>query len=203
MTEIEIPVGKVKLKGILEIPKGARAIIIFAHGAGSSRLSPRNQYVASVLQNNEFATLLFDLLTEQEDGVYESRFNIDLLAKRLEAVTAWVKTNYKKLKIGYFGASTGSAAALQAANVNVFAIVSRSGRPDLVMPYLHKVKAPVLLLVGGLDDEVIALNKKAYETMTAEKKLLIVPDASHLFEEEGKLQQVAKYAVKWCVEKSR
>lgn len=199
--EVKIPINSINLDGILGIPKNAKGIVIFAHGSGSSRFSPRNNFVAGELRKAGLATLLFDLLTEDEDLIYENRFNIDLLAERLIAVTKWVKNNneIKNLKIGYFGASTGAAAALQASTKieDIKAIVSRGGRPDLVLDYLPKVKAATLLIVGELDEYVIELNKIAYEKLKAEKELVIIPAASHLFEEPGKLEEVSRLAKNW------
>jgi len=199
--EVKIPINSIKLDGILGIPKNAKGIVIFAHGSGSSRFSPRNNFVARELRKVGLATLLFDLLTEEEDLIYENRFNIKLLAKRLITVTKWVKANdeIKNLKIGYFGASTGAAAALQASTKieDIKAIVSRGGRPDLVLDYLPKVKAATLLIVGELDKYVIELNKIAYEKLKAEKELIIIPGASHLFEEPGKLEEVSRLAKDW------
>jgi dienelactone hydrolase len=199
--EVKIPINSIKLDGILGIPKNAKGIVIFAHGSGSSRFSPRNNFVARELRKAGLATLLFDLLTEEEDLIYENRFNIKLLAERLITVTKWVKANdeIKNLKIGYFGASTGAAAALQASTKieDIKAIVSRGGRPDLVLDYLPKVKAATLLIVGELDKYVIELNKIAYEKLKAEKELIIIPGASHLFEEPGKLEEVSRLAKDW------
>jgi dienelactone hydrolase len=199
--EVKIPINSIKLDGILGIPKNAKGIVIFAHGSGSSRFSPRNNFVARELRKAGLATLLFDLLTEEEDLIYENRFNIKLLAERLITVTKWVKANdeIKNLKIGYFGASTGAAAALQASTKieDIKAIVSRGGRPDLVLDYLPKVKAATLLIVGELDEYVIELNKIAYEKLKAEKELIIIPGASHLFEEPGKLEEVSRLAKDW------
>ena len=199
--EVKIPINSIKLDGILGIPKNAKGIVIFAHGSGSSRFSPRNNFVARELRKVGLATLLFDLLTEEEDLIYENRFNINLLAERLITVTKWVKANdeIKNLKIGYFGASTGAAAALQASTKieDIKAIVSRGGRPDLVLDYLPKVKAATLLIVGELDEYVIELNKIAYEKLKAEKELIIIPGASHLFEEPGKLEEVSRLAKDW------
>jgi dienelactone hydrolase len=199
--EVKIPINSIKLDGILGIPKNAKGIVIFAHGSGSSRFSPRNNFVARELRKVGLATLLFDLLTEEEDLIYENRFNIKLLAERLITVTKWVKANdeIKNLKIGYFGASTGAAAALQASTKieDIKAIVSRGGRPDLVLDYLPKVKAATLLIVGELDKYVIELNKIAYEKLKAEKELIIIPGASHLFEEPGKLEEVSRLAKDW------
>jgi pimeloyl-ACP methyl ester carboxylesterase len=204
--EIAIGSGTKRLAGILSIPPKARGMVVFAHGSGSSRHSPRNAFVARELERAGFATLLFDLLTEQEDEVYENRFNIPLLAKRLNEACEFLKTlpEAAKLPVAFFGASTGSAAALQAHaqySIPVFAIVSRGGRPDLAFDYLPKVKAPTLLIVGGEDVEVIGMNKAAFDKMSglspAQKQLAIVPKATHLFEEPGALEQVAKRAAKW------
>ena len=196
---IKISMGKVEVEGILSLSKNSKGIVIFAHGSGSSRLSPRNNYVARVLQKSGLGTLLFDLLTEKEDEVYETRFNIKLLAERLVAATKWFVKEHKNIKIGYFGASTGAAAALEAAvEMDVDAVVSRGGRPDMAKG-LERVKAPTLLIVGGYDDVVIELNRKAYKELKAEKKLEIVPEATHLFEEPGKLEEVARLAKEWFV----
>ncbi|MDP7476733.1 MAG: dienelactone hydrolase family protein [Candidatus Woesearchaeota archaeon] len=204
--EIEITADKVVLKGNLSIPKNAKAIILFAHGSGSSRFSPRNQYVAQVLYKAGLATLLMDLLTKEEELIDEQtgelRFNIEFLADRLIGATTWLKKNSeaKKLAVGYFGSSTGAGAALIAAAkypADIKTIVSRGGRPDLAMPYLKKVKASVLLIVGGNDIPVIRMNKEAMKQLSIEKKLEIVPGATHLFEEPGKLEEVAKLAAGW------
>lgn len=199
-----IPAGSVQLEGVLSIPKGADAVVLFAHGSGSSRFSLRNNYVAQVLRKSGLGTLLFDLLTEQEDRIYENRFDISLLAQRLLAATRWLKTysEAKGRRIGYFGASTGAAAALQAAaemSPDIGAIVSRGGRPDLAQPYLPRVHAPTLLIVGQRDEVVIKLNQEAFQSITAEKDLVIVPDASHLFEEPGTLEEVARLAANWFI----
>jgi len=199
---VRIRVDSVTLQGVLAIPAGAPGVVLFAHGSGSSRHSPRNNYVAAVLRKAGIGTLLFDLLTEEEDVVYETRFDIHLLTDRLTAATKWLTTqsNAKKLKIGYFGASTGAAAALEAAAVlgtTVRAVVSRGGRPDLAGPVLGRVKAPTLLIVGGHDDVVIELNRQAYDRLKAEKELVIVPGATHLFEEPGTLEEVARLAAEW------
>jgi len=199
---VEIQIEDVTLQGNLAIPENATAIVIFSHGSGSSRLSPRNNYVAEVLQQEGLATLLSDLLTEKEDRIYENRFNIDLLTERLIAITKWVKENpeTKGLNLGYFGASTGAASALVAAAYfgnEIKAVVSRGGRPDLGMQDIQKVKAPTLLIVGGYDDLVIQLNQKAFEKLQCERKLEIVPEASHLFEEPGKLNVVARLSADW------
>ncbi|MBE0447426.1 MAG: dienelactone hydrolase family protein [Actinobacteria bacterium] len=209
--EIEIPINDIRLKGNLDIPEGARAIVVFAHGSGSSRFSPRNRYVADVLRQAGLATLLFDLLTEEEERIdmmtAELRFDIDLLAERLTKVTDWVtkNTTMQGLKLGYFGASTGAAAALIAAANRpdvVYAVVSRGGRPDLAVYALPEVMAPTLLIVGGDDEPVIELNKAALLHMpeTTETELKIIPGATHLFEEPGKLEEVARLAAGWFID---
>lgn len=199
---ITISIDSVQLTGILAIPEQIKGLVIFAHGSGSSRLSPRNNFVARVLQEANFGTLLFDLLTEEEDTIYENRFDISLLAKRLVTVTNWIRKQprLKNLPIGYFGASTGSAAALIAAaqfGEIVKAVVSRGGRPDLASNILPQVRSPVLLIIGGNDFEVIKLNERARDLLTSKKELTIVPGATHLFEESGTLEEVARLAVKW------
>ncbi len=199
---VKISTDSVEIEGILNLPRNAKSIVVFAHGSGSSRFSPRNNFVAGVLQKAGLGTLLFDLLTEEEDAVYENRFNIDLLVERLAAATKWLIKGHKNIKISYFGASTGAAAALQAAaEIDVNAVVSRGGRPDLAKN-LQKVKAPTLLIVGGYDDVVIELNRKAYGQIKAKKKLVIVPGATHLFEEPGKLEDAARLAKEWFVKYS-
>lgn len=204
--EIKIPSQGVVVEGNLTIPHNARGLVVFAHGSGSSRFSPRNQYVAKEFLNARIGTLLFDLLTaeeeQQDEMTAEYRFNIPLLAQRLVSATEWLlhDPNYSQLPLAYFGASTGAAAALiSAAKLpdNIATVVSRGGRPDLAAEYLPQVKAPTLLLVGGEDTEVIELNKQAMAQMTAEKKLVIIPGATHLFEEPGKLEEVAKVATEW------
>ncbi|MBI5971484.1 MAG: dienelactone hydrolase family protein [Deltaproteobacteria bacterium] len=197
-----IPSATVRLEGALCVPAGAKGIVLFAHGSGSSRHSPRNNYVADVLKKAGLATLLIDLLTRDEDIDYETRFDINLLTARLKTATDFLMEDdrTKKLKIGYFGASTGAAAALQAsvsAGDAIGAIVSRGGRPDLAERYLPKVTAPTLLIVGGRDDVVIELNRRAYNLLRAEKELVIVPGATHLFEEPGALEEAAKLAAAW------
>jgi putative phosphoribosyl transferase len=207
-TEVSIKVneGKDKIRGNLTIPTGARGVVLFAHGSGSSRFSPRNQFVARELNKVGLATLLIDLLTPEEEEIdvatAEYRFDIELLAKRLMIATEWLTTNpeTRTMKIGYFGASTGAAAALIAATEHtkqINAIVSRGGRPDLAIEYVPKVQAPTLFIVGGDDSVVIELNKKAMKNFPAKSKLEIVPGATHLFEEEGKLEIVSKLAAKW------
>ena len=205
-TAVRVPVGSVVLEGNLTVPSSARGIVLFAHGSGSSRFSPRNRYVAKEFNAQKIATLLFDLLTNEEDQedivTAEYRFNINLLAERLIGATEWLKRDpqTKNLVFGYFGASTGAAAALIAAAKlpnDIAAVVSRGGRPDLAADYLPRVAAPTLLLVGGLDTEVIELNRKAMAQMMATKKLVIIPGATHLFEELGKLEEVAKLSTDW------
>ncbi|HTN44664.1 MAG TPA: dienelactone hydrolase family protein [Nitrospiria bacterium] len=199
---VRIRVDSVTLQGVLAIPSGAPGLVLFAHGSGSSRHSPRNNYVAAVLRQAGIGTLLFDLLTEEEDSVYKTRFDIHLLTDRLTAATKWLtaRPETMKLKIGYFGASTGAAAALEAAAVlgpTIRAVVSRGGRPDLAGPVLYRVKAPTLLIVGGHDDAVVKLNQHAYDRLKTEKDLVIVPGATHLFEEPGALEEVARLAADW------
>ena len=206
--KVRIPANSIVLEGNLVIPEGAQGIVIFAHGSGSSRHSSRNKYVAQELQKEGFGTLLFDLLTSEEERIdmvtAHLRFDIDLLANRLVDVTNWLLSNSvtKNLKIGYFGASTGAAAALIAAkeeSSNVIkAIVSRGGRPDLAEKALPEVKAPTLLIVGGNDFQVIEMNQWALERLNVkDKKLKIVPGATHLFEESGTLEEVAYLAREW------
>jgi dienelactone hydrolase len=203
---IKIAMGPVTLEGDLAIPEGAGGIVLFAHGSGSSRQSPRNRFVAETLVDGGLATLLFDLLTEEEE--YQERvtrhlrFDIGLLARRLVGATDWVlqQPEARALKVGYFGASTGGGAALVAAAERpeaVGAVVSRGGRPDLAGEALAHVRAPTLLIVGGADTQVIALNRQAMAQMSAPVKLEIVPGASHLFEEPGTLEQVARLAREW------
>lgn len=203
---VHIPVGDVRLEGDLEVPAGANGIVLFAHGSGSSRYSPRNRYVARILREAGVGTLLFDLLTAEEEEVdrftRHLRFDIPLLAGRLAAAARWVGTQEatKDLSIGFFGASTGGAAALVAAaeaGARVGAVVSRGGRPDLAGGYLKKVTSSVLLIVGELDDRVITLNRYAFNDLTCEKRLEIVPGASHLFQEPGTLEMAARLAAAW------
>ncbi|MBU0668182.1 dienelactone hydrolase family protein [Patescibacteria group bacterium] len=202
--QVKIPADSVSLEGMLVVPENARGIVLFAHGSGSGRLSPRNNFVAEVLQKKGIGTLLFDLLTEKEDEIYRTRFNIDLLTERLETATGWLlkQPEAKNLSLGYFGASTGAAAALAAAakpGKKISAVVSRGGRPDLADKSLPKVTAPTLLIVGGNDDVVIELNQKAFDLLKSVKvkELKIVPGATHLFEEPGTLEQVADLAADW------
>ncbi len=199
---IRIKEGRITLEGILGLPDDPLGVVVFAHGSGSGRLSPRNNFVARHLQQVNLATLLLDLLTDEEADDRRKVFDIDLLADRLLLAKGWVETEQRTrgLPIGYFGASTGAGSALQAAArepANVKAIVSRGGRPDLAEPYLSSVTAPTLLIVGGHDEPVIEMNQAAYDLLSCEKKLIIVPGATHLFEEPGTLEQVAEQAGKW------
>ena len=199
--EVAIPVGDLVLGGGLTVPEGARGLVIFAHGSGSSRHSPRNRFVAGVLNHAGLATLLFDLLTAEEESDRSNVFDIGLLATRLAAVTGWVRTGrHIHLPIGYFGASTGAGAALWAAaepGVEVAAIVSRGGRPDLAGPRLAAVAAPTLLIVGGRDQAVLDLNRLAQAELRCRSRLVVVPGATHLFEEPGTLQRAAELAADW------
>lgn len=208
-TNIKIKVSGHLLEGILGIPPKAKGIVLFAHGSGSSRLSPRNQFVAKVLQDGGVATLLIDLLSKEEERVDERtrelRFNIAMLTKRLVVIVDWLaqQPNTGQLKIGLFGASTGAAGALGAAAERpnlIHAVVSRGGRPDLALPILPKVQAATLFIVGGEDREVIAMNEVAYDQLVCEKKMMIVPRATHLFEEPGTLEEVARLALGWFIE---
>lgn len=203
MSSVHIPAGLVELDGELIVPQGAGGVVLFAHGSGSSRLSPRNTYVARVLQQRGIGTLLFDLLTHEEDLDYETRFDIALLTRRLLATTAWLRKTSatRTLRMGYFGASTGAAAALLAAaemNGEIAAVVSRGGRPDLAgAAALSRVRSPTLLIVGGNDHVVIELNRQAYAKLNCEKQLTLIPGATHLFEEPGTLEQAAHSAAGW------
>jgi dienelactone hydrolase len=204
--EVVLDAHRVQLAGSLDVPEDARGIVIFAHGSGSSRHSPRNQQVAQALRDAGVGTLLFDLLTREEEEVDREtghlRFDVDLLAGRLETATEWAmaQPELRGLPIGFFGASTGAAAALIAAarlDDLVAAVVSRGGRPDLAGSYLPRVSAPTLLLVGERDTPVIELNREAYARMRCTRELIIVPRATHLFEEPGALEQVAALAIGW------
>ena len=206
MNEVQIHAGRAVLSGNLNIPNGSSALVLFAHGSGSSRHSPRNQFVARTLNHAGLGTLLFDLLTPDEEAIdmqtRELRFNIHLLAERLVHATKWAKQQQQTrgLRIGYFGSSTGGAASLVAAvdvPQDVGAVVSRGGRPDLAGEALPKVQAPTLLIVGGEDDVVIELNEQARDRMRCEVKLEIIPGATHLFEEPGALEKVAQLASDW------
>ncbi len=199
--EVAIPFGNIFLKGELVVPSKAEAVVIFSHGSGSSRFSSRNRLVADHLQQKNFGTLLFDLLTEPEDQEYANRFDIGLLTGRLIAATTWLEEQeeIKGCKIGFFGASTGAASALRAASIlsQIGAVVSRGGRPDLAMDSLAEVQAPTLLIVGSNDHDVLILNRKAYFHLKCVKKLQVVDGASHLFEEPGALQKVCEFAADW------
>ena len=202
--DVEIHSGAVQLNGDLSIPVSAQSVVLFAHGSGSSRHSPRNQFVARTIREAGVGTLLFDLLTKDEEAVdvhtAHLRFDIGLLAERLIDATYWVKGEFDYLSVGYFGSSTGGGAALVAAaelGDSVGAVVSRGGRPDLAGDALPNVKAPTLLIVGGLDYPVIEMNESALARMRCEKELKIVPGATHLFQEPGTLQEVARLAADW------
>ncbi len=200
MGAVFIQDGNARLGGELNMPPDAKGAVLFAHGSGSSRFSPRNTYVAGVLQQHGMGTLLFDLLTPEEDENYSTRFDIGLLARRLLIATEWMRD--KASRLGYFGASTGAAAALVAASKaqGIQAIVSRGGRPDLAgETALRHVKSPTLLIVGSHDYGVIELNQEAYELMGCEKKMILIEGATHLFEEPGTLEQAAKQAAAWFV----
>jgi putative phosphoribosyl transferase len=206
MAEVSIPLKGLTLAGELILPRDATGLVLFAHGSGSSRHSPRNQLVARRLQQAGLGTLLFDLLTVEEEQseahTRHLRFNIDLLTERLIGVTRWAldEGTSRDTCAGYFGSSTGAAAALKAAaelGQDVMAVVSRGGRPDLAGDSLRQVSAPTLLVVGGVDTQVIALNEEAYDSLRCEKALRIVPGASHLFEEAGTLETVADMAADW------
>ncbi len=196
-----IAVGRTTLEALLEAPPGAAGLVLFAHGSGSSRLSPRNSYVARVVREAGIGTLLFDLLSEEEASDRDNVFDIEFLASRLQAATRWARRLElaRGLAIGYFGASTGAAAALvaAAADETIAAVVSRGGRPDLAGPALPRVKAPTLLIVGDDDSGVIELNEEAYQRLTCVKELRIVRGATHLFEEPGTLEEAARLARDW------
>lgn len=201
-SEVRIPLGRTYLGAELSLPADARAVIIFSHGSGSSRFSTRNRQVAGYLQKNNFGTLLLDLLTPEEESQYYNRFDIGLLSQRLIVATQWLEKHpdAKNYLFGFFGASTGAASAIEAAVslTQVGAIVSRGGRPDLASTFaLQQVKAPVLLVVGSLDSEVLRLNKRAFQELKCAKEIVVIEGASHLFEEPGKLEEVAKLAAAW------
>ena len=202
----QIPSGQILLEGELLVPVGATGVVLFAHGSGSSRHSPRNQFVARTIREAGVGTLLFDLLTQEEEAVdirtRQLRFNIGLLAHRLVDATTWIKRepDTSHLKVGYFGSSTGGGAGLVAAAAvgeEIGAVVSRGGRPDLAGDALPNVKSATLLIVGGLDSPVIRMNEDAYHQLSCEKELKIIPGATHLFEEPGTLEEVAHLAAEW------
>src|SRR5215207_873795 len=203
---VRVSAGPVELEGTLGVPQGDRGVVLFAHGSGSGRYSPRNRYVARVLREAGLAALLIDLLTAEEEEVdlrtRHLRFDIELLAQRLAGATDWLRRNpdTRDLRIGYFGASTGAGAALIAAAErpdDAFAVVSRGGRPDLAGEALSLVRAPTLLIVGGEDEPVIRMNEEALARLRVEKRLEIIPGAGHLFEEPGALEEVARLAAEW------
>ena len=199
---VRIPADQLLLEGNLTLPAQTQSLVIFAHGSGSSRFSPRNNFVARALQQENIGTLLFDLLSQEEDMIYKTRFNIDLLTQRLLQATKWLQEQSatKSLALGYFGASTGAAAALKAAATrgpNIRAVVSRGGRPDLAEDDLKRVQSPTLLIVGGNDEVVLQLNRSAYAALQCQKQLKIIPGATHLFEEPGALEAVAQQAITW------
>src|SRR3989440_4502626 len=202
--DVQIRSGAAMLYGDLSVPAGAQGVVLFAHGSGSSRHSPRNQFVARTIREAGVGTLLFDLLTREEEAVdvrtAHLRFDIRLLAERLIDATHWIKSEFDYLNVGYFGSSTGGGAALVAAaeiGEGVSAVVSRGGRPDLAGDALPQVKSPTLLIVGGLDLPVIEMNKSAFARLRCEKELKIISGATHLFEEPGTLEQVADLAAEW------
>lgn len=200
--EVAVEAAGATVGGRLTVPQQPRGIVVFAHGSGSSRHSPRNRYVAEVLHSAGLATLLFDLLTSAEESDRANVFDIGLLARRLVDVTVWLRSveDAAGLPVGYFGASTGAGAALRAAadpGVDIFAVVSRGGRPDLAGAWLAHVRSPTLLIVGGRDEAVLELNRQAAEAIPAECRIAVVPGATHLFEEAGTLEQVADLAREW------
>jgi putative phosphoribosyl transferase len=200
--QVEIPAGQRRLNGILQVPPGALGVVTFAHGSGSGRFSPRNQFVARVLQEAGLATLLIDLLEEEEAQDRQKVFDIELLAERLESAAGWLAREpaTRALRLGYFGASTGAGAALVAAARDpaaVGSVVSRGGRPDLAHAYLPAVQAPTLLIVGGNDDVVLELNEQALRLLRCPKDLVVIPGATHLFPEPGALEEVSRVAAEW------
>lgn len=199
---VTIPIDGVQLEGELILPESATGLVVFAHGSGSSRKSPRNNFVAEVLRTHGLGTLLFDLLTEEEDQEYETRFNIGLLTTRLLATTEWLRHREKtqELNLGYFGSSTGAAAALQAAahrGDDIQAVVSRGGRVDLASEQLPEVMAATLFIVGGADTQVLELNREGLTELTCTKELEVIEGAGHLFEEPEELEEVADLAAAW------
>lgn len=201
-SEVVIPMGDIQLRGQLNMPENTTKLVIFSHGSGSSHLSPRNRYVANTLNDRGVGTLLFDLLTPEEDEVYENRFDIDLLTSRMLYVTAWIleQPGNENLNVGYFGASTGAASALNAAAVLdgvIGAVVCRGGRTDLATMALDKITAAVQLIVGEEDTTVLEFNQQTYHQLVCEKDLDVIAGATHLFEEPGKLEEVAKTSADW------
>lgn len=207
-TEVQIPANRHQLNGTLSLPAGCKSVVVFAHGSGSGRFSPRNQFVAGSLQTAGIGTLLMDLLQEDEEDDRKKVFDIELLAERLQSAADWLRSQpgTRSCRLGYFGASTGAAAALVAAArrpQDVTAIVSRGGRPDLAADYLPRVKAPTLLIVGGNDDVVIALNEEALALLRCPKQMIVIPGATHLFSEPGALEEVARLASEWFTDPGR
>jgi dienelactone hydrolase len=204
---VHIPVDDVELEGMLDVPDGATGLVVFAHGSGSSRKSPRNSFVADVIRERGLGTLLFDLLTEAEDQRRENRFDIPLLTDRLVAVTEWLwrRDATRDLNVGYFGSSTGAAAALRAAARldDVDAVVSRGGRVDMASGVLDDLTVPTLFVVGGADTQVLERNREAYDRLSCERDLHVVEGAGHLFEGDGELEEVADVAADWFVEALR
>lgn len=199
---VHVKIDRITLEGMLKIPEKAKGIVLFAHGSGSSRFSPRNNFVADVLREGGMGTLLIDLLLKEEDVVYETRFDIGLLTGRLVKIIQWLdkQKETQRLSTGLFGSSTGAAAALEAASAlgdKIKAVVSRGGRPDLAQAVLPQVVSPTLIIVGGEDDGVIELNEGAFEQLNCTKQFEVVPNATHLFEEPGCLEQVAELAKEW------
>lgn len=205
---MSIPVGDVELEGMLAVPEGASGLVVFAHGSGSSRKSPRNNFVAEVIRDRGLGTLLFDLLTEAEDRDRENRFDVPLLTDRLVGATEWLwnRDATRDLNVGYFGSSTGAAAALRAAarlGDDADAVVSRGGRVDMATEVLAEIRVPTLFVVGGADTQVLELNREAYDRLTCERELHVVEGADHLFEGEGELEEVADAAADWFAEALR
>lgn len=198
---VQVKIEDIELKGEIIIPLKATSLVIFAHGSGSNYMSKRNETVAKILHQKNIGTLMINLLTEREDLQYRNRFDIELLTERLIKITEWAEKekNEKNMSIGYFGASTGAAAALNAAAKlsNISAVVSRGGRPDLASNHLEEVEAPTLLIVGGLDYDVLKMNELAFKKLTCEKNLEVLQGATHLFEEHGMINKVAELAAKW------
>ena len=207
-TEVQIPAGEHQLIGTLSRPAGSEIVVVFAHGSGSGRFSPRNQFVARSLQAAGIGTLLLDLLEEDEEDDREKVFDIELLAERLQCAVDWLRSqpDTQSCRLGYFGASSGAAAALVAAArhpQDIAAIVSRGGRPDLAADYLPRVKSPTLLIVGGNDDVVITLNEEALALLCCPKQMIVIPGATHLFPEPGALEEVARLASEWFTHPGR
>ncbi|ELY45465.1 dienelactone hydrolase family protein [Natronorubrum tibetense] len=204
-TTVSIPVDDIELEGMLDVPADTQGVVVFAHGSGSSRKSPRNNYVAEVIRDRGLGTLLFDLLTEAEDRNRENRFDIPLLTERLVAVTEWLwnRNETRECTVGYFGSSTGAASALRAAALlqdDIDAVVSRGGRVDMASELLDDVRAATLFIVGGNDTQVLELNHEARDRLTCENELHVVEGAGHLFEREDELEEVADVAAGWFAE---